>query len=134
MRFSNAYSISTVAVLCALIPTGTRAADPPATRSAINVSAAARSDAVRVWGTISGAHQFQAVLYATFAPDVPIVLLSRQPLATDANGHFDATIPVAPAYFQGAIITVTVQTLAGVSVGGGSITIGAPSFTEPSRK
>jgi hypothetical protein len=56
------------------------------------------------------------VLYATFDPGIPRVFLGRQALSTDAGGHFDATISVAPAFFTGTVITVIVQTTAAVSV------------------
>jgi hypothetical protein len=131
MRFSNAYRISLVAVLGALIPTGMSAAAPLPTSPPINVSAAARPDAVRVSGTIAGAPQLQAVLYATFAPELPTVLVSRRPLKTDAGGHFDATISIAPAFFSGTIITVIVQTAAGALVGQSSITITDPPAAGP---
>jgi len=103
MRSFKAYSTSLVAVLGVLITAGTG------------------PDTVRVSGAFAGEHQLQAVLYATFAPDLPNVLLSRRKLVTDAAGAFDATIPFAPAYFSGAIITVIVQTAAAVPLGSGSI-------------
>jgi hypothetical protein len=90
----------------------------------VSVSAVTGAAAVLVSGVAPGASQLQALLYATFSPDVPTVLLSRRSLVTDADGHFAATIPVAPAYFSGAVITVIVQTSAGVIVGRGSITLG----------
>jgi hypothetical protein len=120
MRLRSLYPISLVAALAVFVPFGTIAAGP-ATNATITVSAAKRPDAVRVSGTVAGAHQLQAVLYATFDPEIPRVFLSRQPLATDTDGHFDAVISIAPAFFTGTVITVIVQTATAVSVGLGSL-------------
>ena len=127
------YPISLVATLAVLVPFATIAAEPQATNATITVSPAERPDAVRVSGTVAGERHLQAVLYATFDPQVPRVFLSRQPLSTDADGHFDATIPIAPAFFTGTLITVIVQTATAVSVGGGSITMPVSGFVAPIR-
>jgi hypothetical protein len=125
MRFSNAYPGSFIAVVT-LILIGTMAAVPEATSSPVDVSAVAGAAAVRVSGTAAGSQRLQAVLYATFAPELPIVLLNRKPLTADAAGRFAATIPIAPAYFNGSIVTVIVQTVTGVIMGRGSIRIADP--------
>jgi hypothetical protein len=134
MRFRNGLPASLIAMFAAFIPSGTIAAG--AAPSGLNISAEDGSSAVHVWGTVTGTRQLQAVLYAKFSPDLPTVLLTRRPIGADANGTVDATIPFAPADFTGAIITVIVQTPAGVPVGRGSIVLGAPivpaSSTTPS--
>ena len=121
MRFRNAVPASFAVLLAAFVPSGTIAADQmtPGAPAAISVIAV-RPDAVRVVGTIPGAHQLSAVLSAALAPDLPVVLIDRRPLATDAGGHFDAILPVAPAFFTGAIIIVAVETTGGVRVALGS--------------
>jgi hypothetical protein len=124
MRFRNGLPASLIVALGAFVPSGTIAAGP--SMSGINVSAVDGASAVHVWGSVPGTRQLQAVLYAKFSPDLPTVLLTRRPIRADANGAVDATIPFAPADFTGAIITVIVQTPAGVAVGSGSIVLGAP--------
>ena len=123
MRLCKAYPVSLIAMLGALIPTGMLADVLPSSGSPIDVSAVAGRNAVRVAGTVAGAASLRAALYASFAADVPVVLLNRRLLKTDAAGHFDAIIPLASATFDGAIVTVVVQTAAGVVVGRGRIVI-----------
>lgn len=122
MRFSNAYPVWLMPIATLLL-IGTMAAVPVATSSPVDVSAVSGTAAVRISGTVAGTPQLQALLYAEFASELPIVLLNRKPLVTDAAGHFDTTISIAPAYFNGAIITVIVQTTTGVFVGRGSVKV-----------
>jgi len=121
MRFRNAVPASLAVLLAAFVPSGTIASGPTTANSPIAIRViAVQPDAVRVVGTIPGAHQLSAVLSAALAPDVPVVLIDRRPLTTDAGGHFDAILPVAPAFFTGAIIIVAVETAGGVRVALGS--------------
>lgn len=133
MRLSNWFQASLGAALGALIPLGTMAAGAPAggTPATLDVSAAVGKEAVRVSGTAPGAHQLQAVLYAKFSQDLPTVLLSRRPLATDAGGRFSATLPIASAFFRGSIITVVVQSSSSVPLAQGSYTVAAPNAPAP---
>jgi hypothetical protein len=115
-------------VLGALVASATLSNAASAADVPVNVSTAIGPRAVRVVGTVAGAQRLRAVLYATFSPDLPVVLLTQRTLATDGNGHFDATIPIAPAYLPGTIISVIVQSSTGIFLGQGSVTITAPSF------
>jgi hypothetical protein len=126
MLLRNGLPVSLLALLGALALTGTIAAGASAPGVPVHV-VVADPGTIRVSGSQAGARQLQAVLYARFGPDLPGVFLSRRPLPTDADGNFDATFPIAPAYFTGAIITVTVQTSAAVAIGRGSITIVDPT-------
>jgi hypothetical protein len=132
MRLNNWFQTSLGAAF-ALIPIGAMAAGVPAGGSVapLNISAATGTEAVRVSGTAPGAHQLQAVLYARFSQDLPTVLLSRRPLTTDANGQFSATLPIAPAYFRDAIITVVVQSPSGVPIARGDFKVAAPNVPAP---
>jgi hypothetical protein len=103
-----------VAILTAVVPVRVMGAGPAS---------------VRFTGNVTGATHLQAVLYAAFGPDLPSVFLRRQSLSTDADGNFDSTVSIAPATFSGEIVTVLVQTAAGVTVGRGSITIDDPAGT-----
>jgi hypothetical protein len=128
MRLRNAGPAWLLAIAGSFIPTGASAVGPSAALAPVAVFAATGAKAVRVTGTLTGARPFQVVLYATFAPDLPVVLLGRRPLPADADGHFDAIVPIAPAYFVGTSITVVVQTAAGVSIASGSVTLPEPSI------
>jgi len=127
MRLRNWVQASLGATLGALIPIGTLAAGSPA----LSVTQVVGREAVHVTGSVPGARQLQAVLYAKFSQDVPTVLLSRRPLATDANGNFSTTLPIASAYFRGAIVTVVVQSSSAVPLAQGSVNVAAPNAPAP---
>ena len=97
-----------------------------------SISTLAGAAAVRVSGTILGPHNVQAVMYATFAPELPRVLLGRYPLTTGADGSFTITLPTAPAYFQGATIKVVVQSLSAVPLASATSQTGEPAVPVPS--
>jgi hypothetical protein len=129
MRLTNSIPIYLGVAMGALIPIGTLAAGD--TLAALNVSPVVGKEAVYISGTAAAALQLQAVLYAKVSQDLPTVLLSRRPLTTDADGKFSATLPIAPAYFRGSIITVVVQSQSAVPIARGSVTIGAPNVPAP---
>jgi hypothetical protein len=131
MRSRSGYPIPLITVVT-LILIATMAAAPVATSAPIDVAVTPGSAAVHISGTAAaGIAQLQAVVYATFAAELPIVLIRRTTLSTDAAGRFEATIPIAPAYFDGTLITVIVQTTTGVLVGRGSIKLADPGGTMP---
>ena len=130
MRFSKASPISLIALLGALLPTAVLADVPSANPLPIVVSVAGPA-AVHVAGTVAANAKLRAVLYASPAADIPNVLLSRRSLTADPGGHFDAILPTAPAYVNGTVITVIVETAAGAFVGRGSITIIDPTVASP---
>jgi hypothetical protein len=127
MRFVRTSQIA-LFVLGTVIPSTMVSSTASAADVPIDVSTAIGPRAIHVAGTVGGAQRLRAVLYATFSPDLPIVLLTQRTLTTDARGHFDATIPIAPAYYSGTIISVIVQSSSGSFIGQGSVTIPTPSF------
>jgi hypothetical protein len=127
MRFVRTSQIA-LFVLGAIIPSALLSSTASAADVPIDVSTAIGPRAIHIAGTVGGAQRLRAVLYATFSPDLPIVLLTQRTLTADGNGHFDATIPIAPAYFPGAVISVIVQSSSGSFIGQGSVTIPTPSF------
>jgi hypothetical protein len=127
MRFVRTSQIA-LFMFGAVIPTMLVSSTASAADVPISVSTAIGPRAIRVAGTVGGAQRLRAVLYATFSPDLPIVLLTQRTLTADATGHFDATIPIAPAYYPGTVISVIVQSSSGSFIGQGSVTIPVPSF------
>ena len=123
------------ATLVALAPIGTMANDVPQNGPIVTVivSATTGPDAARITGTVPGAHQLQALIYAKFGADVPAVLLSRRFLTADADGRFSTIVPIAPAYFPGTVITVFVQSLTSVPLAQGTMTIGEPVVPPSAR-
>lgn len=131
MRVCNGFP-AVLAVTLALIPTGAFAAGSAGdVAGGLDISAVHGKEAVRISGTAPGAHLLQAAVYAKFSQDLPTVLLSRRPVTADADGRYSTTLPVASAYFRGAIVTVVVQTPAGVRIARGSLTLAAPNGPAP---
>lgn len=127
MRLKHWVQASLGATLGAVLPITAMAAGSPA----LSVTQVVGKEAVHVTGFVPGARQLQAVLYAHFSKDLPTVLLSRRPLATDANGNFSTTLPIASAYFRGATVTVVVQSSSAVPLAQGSVSIAAPNVPAP---
>ena len=122
MRFRHVAPIALVALVVSIAPLGTRAAELAPSASAVTLTNVPPS-AIRVSGIAAGGRTLQAVVYATFAPDLPNVLLSRWPVTADADGHYAATISIAPAFFSGTLITVVMQNTNAVQIGRASIRI-----------
>jgi hypothetical protein len=134
MRLSSPPSIAFAAAAAALLaPLGTFGAESPAAPSAISVFAtrAVGAQAVTITGNAPVAQPLEAVLYATFSENVPTVLLNRRAVPTDAQGRFAATLPIAPAFFRNAIVTVVVHALPAGPSARATITVGPPNVTAP---
>lgn len=130
MRFRNPLPLP---ALLAGILSATIAVGAPAPASSVEIVATTDPGAVRVSGTVAGLHEVQVALYASFAADVPVVLLRKRLVTVNATGRFEATLSIAPAAFSGALITAIVQTPAGVAVDRGSYTITAAAAPDPAH-
>jgi hypothetical protein len=117
------------AVLAAQIPA--HRADAQVTSITLAATRAAGAEAVRITGKAPASQPLEATLYASFSQDLPTVLLSRRPVRTDADGRYDAALPIAPAYFRNAVVTVVVRSLTAGSDARATITIGAPNLPAP---
>ena len=73
----------------------------------------------------------EAALYVTYSRDIPSVLLSRRIVRASPDGTFTATLPIAPAFFRGAMLTVVVHSLPGGRPASASIPVAAPSNEAP---
>ena len=133
MRLSSPPSIAFVAAAATLFaPLGTFGAQSPVP-AAISVTAtrAIGAEAVTITGNAPVAQPLEAVLYGTFSQNLPTVLLSRRAVPTDAQGRFDATLPIAPAFFRNAIVTVVVHSLPAGPSARATITVGPPNVMAP---
>jgi hypothetical protein len=134
MRVINPPLIALLAAVSALIaPIGAPGADAPAAPSGVTVTATrvVGAEAVTITGTGPAARPLEAALYATFSRDIPDVLLSRRAVPTDAQGRYWATIPIASAFFRGAIVTVVVRSLPAGSSARATFQVGAPNVSAP---
>jgi hypothetical protein len=133
MRVITPPSIALFAAAAALFaPIGAPGAVSPAAPGVtVTATRVVGADAVTITGNGPVAQPLEAALYATFSRDIPDVLLSRRAVPTDALGHYTATIPIASAFFRGAIVTVVVRSLPAGPSARASFPVGAPNVPAP---
>ncbi|MGH7662511.1 MAG: hypothetical protein ACRENA_16535 [Vulcanimicrobiaceae bacterium] len=86
-------------------------ASPGAETLTVTATRLTGSESVTVTGSAPSQQRLEASMYARFSKDLPTVLLSRWYFSSDADGHYNATLPTSPAFFRHAIVTVVVHTL-----------------------
>ncbi len=133
MHVSTRLSIPFLAAMAALVApvTAQSSSVPRVTRITLIATRVVGSEAVHVTGTAPAAQPLEAALYARFSQDLPTVLLSRRIVSTDAACRYDATLPIAPAFFRGAIVTVFVRAFSDVAGASATITVAAPNIPAP---
>jgi hypothetical protein len=134
MRLSSRRSIVLTAAAAALFaPLGTFSAQAQPAASPITLIATRTlgAEAVTITGNAPATQPLEAALYATFSENIPTVLLSRRAVTTDAQGRFNATLPIAPAFFRNAIVTVVLQSLPAGPSARASLTVAAPNLPAP---
>lgn len=85
------------------------------------------SEAVVVTGQAPAGAPVTLTLFATYATDVPTVVVSRNDAHPDASGRFSTIVPIAPAYFRGSLLDVLATSLPGVSAATAQIVVGPPN-------
>jgi hypothetical protein len=114
-----------------LLPFGAQAqSSATASSPTLAVTHAHGSEALGLTGDAQSNGRLSIALYARFSRDLPTVLLSRREIVADAAGHYAATLPIAPAFFRGAIVTVVVQSQNGASVEA-SVLVTEPNVPAP---
>jgi hypothetical protein len=134
MRVITPPSIALLVAVSALFaPIGAPGADAPAAPPGVTVTATrvVGAEAVTITGNGPVTQPLEAALYATFSRDIPDVLLSRRAVPTDARGHYSTTIPIASAFFRGAIVTVVVRSLPAGPSARTTFPVGAPNVSAP---
>jgi hypothetical protein len=63
-------------------------------------------EAINVSGHAPSAAPVTITLLATISPDIPTLVVSRHDVQPDANGQFQATIPIASDYFRDSVLRV----------------------------
>lgn len=130
LRRRHSFAIAALAAACGAL--GAQASAEPALRDiSLTVVRVVGSEALLVNGESGLARPVEAALYATYSRDIPTVLLSRRILRVAADGTFTATLPVAPAFFRGAILTVVVRSMPGGRAASASIAVAAPNGEAP---
>lgn len=109
--------------------------DPLAGRGADAVTVTATrfagSEAVSLSGSAPPQQRLEASMYARFSKDLPTVLLSRWFFSSDTEGHYNAALPIAPAFFRHAILTVVVHTLPSGPTASADVEVRAPNKPAP---
>ena len=133
MRLNTASAIALVSFSAALVVSTVCStnAQTPSTGLTLAVSPTIGAESVTVEGIAPSGQPLEATLYVRFSKDLPTVLLGRYGIATDSNGRYNATLPLAPAYFRDAIVTVVLQSLPTGPHTSASLTIGAPNVPAP---
>jgi hypothetical protein len=133
MHVSTRLSIPFLAAMAALAApvTAQNSSLPPVTGITLSATRAVGSETVHITGTAPAARPLEAAAYARFSQNLPTVLLSRRIVSTDAAGRYDATLPIAPAFFRGALVTVLVRTMPDGAAASATIAVAAPNVPAP---
>jgi hypothetical protein len=133
MQVSTRISIPFLAAMAALAApvAAQNSSAPPVTGITLTATRAVGSEAVHITGTAPAARPLEAAIYARFSQDLPTVLLSRCIVSTDAAGRYDATLPIAPAFFRGTIVIVSVRAIPGGAGASATTTVAAPNVPAP---
>lgn len=107
-------ALATAAVLFTSTAGTIVAADAPqsgTTALAVRPHAGAQSIDINGSGPANGA--VTVTLVSTISRDIPDVVLSRKVVKTNADGSFGTTLPIAPGFTPGSIVTVYAVSSAG---------------------
>lgn len=85
------------------------------------------NEAIFVSGSAPSAAPITITLLATLSEDLPTVVVSRHDVQPDANGQFQATIPIAPDYLRNSLLRVLATSAAGSTPASVTLLIGAPN-------
>jgi len=104
-------------------------APTPATQGTIVMNAVPLkgAEALLITGQAPPAAPVLITLLATFSPDIPNVLLSRNTLTAGPDGKFQAIVPIAPDYMRDTFIHVLATSVPGVVSASAQILVHAPN-------
>lgn len=93
----------------------------------INARPQPGNEAIFVSGHAPSSAPITITLLATLSEDLPTVVVSRHDVQPDANGQFQATIPIAPDYLRNSMLRVLATSAAGSTPASVTLLIGAPN-------
>ena len=85
------------------------------------------AEAISVEGNAPASAPVTITLLAVLSSDLPTVVVSRNDVVTDANGRFQATIPIASAYERGTLLQVVATSSPGVASAQAQLVVSAPN-------
>jgi len=113
---------------------GTRAADPQAPTSApggpvtVGVIGGVGAEAVDVFGSAPPHASVRVSLFAKISDDLPTVTLSSATAVAGSEGKYSVSVPLAPDFVRGSVVTVQAATDAGATATA-TYVVGAPNPT-----
>lgn len=85
------------------------------------------SEAITVQGSAPASAPVTITLLAVVSSDIPTIVVSRNDVVTDANGRFEAIIPIASAYERGTLLRVVATSSPGVASAQTQLVMEAPN-------
>jgi len=85
------------------------------------------AEAITVQGSAPASAPVTITLLAVISSDLPTVVVSRNDVVTDANGRFEAIIPIASAYERGTLLRVVATSSPGVASAQAQLVTQAPN-------
>lgn len=113
LDFKRAAAIAVLAIAAFCIHTGAALSNPGAL--ALHAAPVPGHNAVDI--TVTGPAQVPVTvtLTATIDPDLPTVTIARKQLLIGADGQVQERIALAPNYWEGSRVTITAQSIDGVT-------------------
>jgi hypothetical protein len=93
----------------------------------LDVRQLAGRQALWVSGKAPAAAPITLTLKETFWTEIPDVILSRTEVEADSVGDFEATVPVAPGYLRGGILTLTASSYPRITTASAQLVLKAPN-------
>jgi hypothetical protein len=94
---------------------------------ALNVQPLKGQEAVLITGTAPPGAPVLITLLATFAAELPNVLISRHDLTAGADGKFQAVLPIGPDYLQDSFLRILATSGPNVTSASAQILLGPPN-------
>jgi hypothetical protein len=85
------------------------------------------AEAITVNGSAPSGAPVTITLLAVVSSDVPTAVVSRNDVVTDANGRFQAIIPIASAYERGTLLRVVATSSPGIASAQTQLVMEAPN-------
>lgn len=85
------------------------------------------AEAIDVNGSAPAGAPVTITLLAVVSSDIPTIVVSRNDVVTDANGRFNAIIPIASAYERGTLLRVVATSTPGVATATSQLVMDAPN-------
>jgi hypothetical protein len=85
------------------------------------------AEAIAVQGSAPAGAPVTITLLAVVSSELPTIVVSRHDVVTDANGRFEAIIPIASAYERGTLLRVVATSSSGIASAQSQLITQAPN-------